>query len=189
MKIRIDPDAKAPVHRQIADQLRFAIQTGKLKPGEKLPSLRSLASNLGLAVNTVAKAYKSLETAGSVQAGQRSAYKVCGKPTASNRSRKGEDSVRYAARGVSATKSEVHGAIAGIDKGVFPGSFCKITEDFLTGDPDLCNLIHADGSGTSVHESVLSPEKAFFSRSTNDLTLDSGTELKTSRPSSIDLVS
>ncbi len=148
MKIRIDPDAKAPVHRQIADQLRFAIQTGKLKPGEKLPSLRSLASNLGLAVNTVAKAYKSLETAGSVQAGQRSAYKVCGKPTASSRSRKGEDSVRYAARGVSATKSEVHGAIAGIDKGVFPGSFCKITEDFLTGDPDLCNLIHADGSGT-----------------------------------------
>jgi len=148
MKLRIDLDAKSPVHRQIADQLRFAIQTGKLKPGEKLPSLRSLASTLGLAVNTVAKAYKSLETAGAIQAGQRSAYTVCGKEAARVRSRKGEDSVRYSARGVSATKSEVHGAIAGIDKGVFPGSFCKITEDYLTGDPDLCNLIHADGSGT-----------------------------------------
>lgn len=55
---------------------------------------------------------------------------------------------RYAARGVSATKSEVHKAISKIDRGLFPGAFCKITPDFLTGDPKRCNLIHADGSGT-----------------------------------------
>jgi phosphoribosylformylglycinamidine cyclo-ligase len=148
MNLSIDLDAKTPVHRQIADQIRFAIQTGKLAPGEKLPSLRSLAAKAGVAVNTVAKAYKSLEATGAAQAGQRSAYTVCPKPRRTGRAPKADDSVRYAARGVSATKSEVHGAIAGIDKGVFPGSFCKITEDYLTGDPDLCNLIHADGSGT-----------------------------------------
>lgn len=148
IKLQIDPDAKTSVHRQIADQLRFAIQTGKLAAGERLPSLRSLAAQHHLAVNTVAKAYRNLETTGAVQAGQRSAYTVCRPRRPAHRSAKADDSVRYAARGVSATKSEVHGAIAGIDKGVFPGSFCKITEDYLTGDPDLCNLIHADGSGT-----------------------------------------
>lgn len=55
---------------------------------------------------------------------------------------------RYAARGVSASKTEVHAAVEQLDPGLFPGAFCKITEDFLTGDPALCNVIHADGSGT-----------------------------------------
>ena len=55
---------------------------------------------------------------------------------------------RYAERGVSSSKTEVHAAISKIDKGIFPGAFCKITEDFLTGDPDKCNIIHSDGSGT-----------------------------------------
>ncbi len=55
---------------------------------------------------------------------------------------------RYAERGVSSSKTEVHAAISNIDKGIFPGAFCKITEDFLTGDPDKCNIIHSDGSGT-----------------------------------------
>jgi phosphoribosylformylglycinamidine cyclo-ligase len=55
---------------------------------------------------------------------------------------------RYAARGVSATKSEVHGALGDVDKGLFPRAFCKITEDYLGGDPERCNVIHADGSGT-----------------------------------------
>ena len=55
---------------------------------------------------------------------------------------------RYAARGVSSQKEDVHQAIAKIDKGAFPGAFCKITEDFLTGNKDLCNVIHSDGSGT-----------------------------------------
>jgi phosphoribosylformylglycinamidine cyclo-ligase len=55
---------------------------------------------------------------------------------------------RYAERGVSSSKSEVHAAIANIDKGIFPGAFCKITDDFLTGDPKKCNIIHSDGSGT-----------------------------------------
>ncbi len=55
---------------------------------------------------------------------------------------------RYQARGVSADKQEVHAVVDKLDGGLFPGAFCKITEDFLTGDPTKCNLIHADGSGT-----------------------------------------
>ena len=64
------------------------------------------------------------------------------------RASSGLAAARYQARGVSATKQEVHGAIATLDPGLHPKAFCKITEDYLTGDPDLCNVIHADGSGT-----------------------------------------
>jgi len=58
------------------------------------------------------------------------------------------DSGRYAARGVSASKGEVHAVVDKLDRGLFPVAFCKITEDFLTGDPGLCNITHSDGSGT-----------------------------------------
>lgn len=55
---------------------------------------------------------------------------------------------RYARRGVSASKEDVHKAIAGVDKGVFPNAFCKIVPDVLGGDPEYCNIMHADGAGT-----------------------------------------
>ena len=55
---------------------------------------------------------------------------------------------RYQARGVSADKKEVHKVVDHMDQGLFPGAFCKVTKDYLTGDPKKCNLIHADGSGT-----------------------------------------
>jgi len=55
---------------------------------------------------------------------------------------------RYAARGVSAGKEEVHAAIAGIDKGLFPKAFCKVVPDYLTGSEDHCVVMHADGAGT-----------------------------------------
>jgi len=55
---------------------------------------------------------------------------------------------RYSARGVSATKTEVHAAVDKLERGLFPGAFCKITPDHLTGDPALCNVIHSDGAGT-----------------------------------------
>jgi phosphoribosylformylglycinamidine cyclo-ligase len=51
-------------------------------------------------------------------------------------------------RGVSASKEDVHRAIANLDKGVFPGAFCKISPDVLGGDPAYCNIMHADGAGT-----------------------------------------
>ena len=51
-------------------------------------------------------------------------------------------------RGVSASKEDVHNAIKNIDKGIFPKAFCKIIPDILGGDPDYCNIMHADGAGT-----------------------------------------
>ena len=60
----------------------------------------------------------------------------------------GESSARYMARGVSAAKEDVHAAIKNIDKGIFPQAFCKIIPDILGGDPEYCNIMHADGAGT-----------------------------------------
>ncbi len=51
-------------------------------------------------------------------------------------------------RGVSATKEDVHNAIKNIDKGLYPKAFCKIIPDILGGDPEYCNIMHADGAGT-----------------------------------------
>ena len=58
------------------------------------------------------------------------------------------NSNRYAQRGVSASKEDVHAAIRNIDKGLFPTAFCKIIPDILGGDPEWCNIMHADGAGT-----------------------------------------
>ena len=57
-------------------------------------------------------------------------------------------SKRYAQRGVSASKEDVHNAIKNIDKGLFPKAFCKIVPDYLTNDKDYCLIMHADGAGT-----------------------------------------
>ena len=59
-----------------------------------------------------------------------------------------EISKRYAGRGVSAGKEDVHNAIKNVDKGLFPQAFCKIVPDYLTGDEDYCLIMHADGAGT-----------------------------------------
>ncbi|WP_297888693.1 AIR synthase related protein [uncultured Capnocytophaga sp.] len=59
-----------------------------------------------------------------------------------------EVSKRYALRGVSAAKDEVHKAIKNINKGLFPKAFCKIVPDYLTGDDQYCLVMHADGAGT-----------------------------------------
>ncbi|MBE6229291.1 MAG: phosphoribosylformylglycinamidine cyclo-ligase [Bacteroidales bacterium] len=55
---------------------------------------------------------------------------------------------RYALRGVSSAKEDVHAAIKDIDKGLFPKAFCKIVPDYLSGDPEYCLVMHADGAGT-----------------------------------------
>ena len=55
---------------------------------------------------------------------------------------------KYTRRGVSSQKEDVHAAIKNIDKGLFPGAFCKIVPDLLGGDPDYCNIMHADGAGS-----------------------------------------
>ncbi|MCK4745728.1 MAG: phosphoribosylformylglycinamidine cyclo-ligase [Bacteroidales bacterium] len=57
-------------------------------------------------------------------------------------------SSRYLRRGVSSGKEDVHQAIKHVDKGLFPKAFCKVIPDILTGDPDHCLVMHADGAGT-----------------------------------------
>lgn len=59
-----------------------------------------------------------------------------------------DQSQRYAMRGVSASKEDVHNAIKNLDKGLFPKAFCKIVPDILGGDPEWCDIMHADGAGT-----------------------------------------
>jgi phosphoribosylformylglycinamidine cyclo-ligase len=55
---------------------------------------------------------------------------------------------KYDKRGVSASKHEVHAAIKGLDKGIFPNAFCKVLPDITGNDPDYCNIMHADTAGT-----------------------------------------
>lgn len=137
MKLNIDTTASTPVFQQIIDQVHFAINTGDLKEGDKLTSIRHLAQENDIAANTVAKAFRQLEFRGVITAKDRSGFVVA----------KALES-RYQARGVSSDKSEVHNVVDKLDAGAMPGAFCKITEDYLSGDPEKCNVIHADGSGT-----------------------------------------
>jgi phosphoribosylformylglycinamidine cyclo-ligase len=58
------------------------------------------------------------------------------------------DSPTYEARGVSPHKPDVHRAIAGLDRGLFPSAFCQVYPDHITGDPDSCVVMHADGTGS-----------------------------------------
>ena len=59
-----------------------------------------------------------------------------------------ENRDRYGQRGVSSSKTEVHAVVDKLDRGLFPGAFCKVTKDYLTGDPESCCVIHSDGAGT-----------------------------------------
>ncbi len=59
-----------------------------------------------------------------------------------------EKQSRYERRGVSASKEDVHNAIKNLDKGIFPKAFCKVVPDIMGGDPEFCNIMHADGAGT-----------------------------------------
>ncbi|MFK5583447.1 MULTISPECIES: GntR family transcriptional regulator [unclassified Serinicoccus] len=65
--VRIDPEATVPVFEQVVAQVVAGVRTGALVPGERLPPVRRLAEDLGVAVNTVAKAYRRLEEEGHVE--------------------------------------------------------------------------------------------------------------------------
>ena len=75
---------------------------------------------------------------------------------------------RYMQRGVSASKEDVHAAIKNVDKGLYPKAFCKIIPDVLGGDPEYCNIMHADGAGTKSSLAYL------YWRETGDLSVWKG---------------
>jgi len=139
MQLDLDNSLSTPIFQQVIDQIHFKINTQELQPGDRLPSIRSLAENHSLAANTVVKAFRQLEFRGLIQAMDRSGYIVASPD---------ESIGRYQARGVSSDKTEVHHVVDKLDHGLFANAFCKITEDYLTGNPEQCNVIHADGSGT-----------------------------------------
>lgn len=67
MFVRVDPSAHAPIYRQVMDQVRFAVASGRLAPGAKLPGSRELAQELAVNLQTVAKAYAELAREGLVE--------------------------------------------------------------------------------------------------------------------------
>lgn len=75
---------------------------------------------------------------------------------------------RYAMRGVSTQKEDVHKAIEEFDKGLYPNAFCKVLPDFLTNNPDYCTVMHADGAGTKSSLAYI------YWRETRDLTVWKG---------------
>jgi phosphoribosylformylglycinamidine cyclo-ligase len=79
-----------------------------------------------------------------------------------------ESNSRYMSRGVSSSKEDVHMAILDIDKGLYPKAFCKIIPDILGGDPEWCNIMHADGAGTKSSLAYL------YWRETGDLSVWKG---------------
>jgi len=67
MLFQVDFQAGKPVYLQLADQIRYAAASGRLRPGEPLPSLRPLAEELRINRNTIAKAYAELESQGIIE--------------------------------------------------------------------------------------------------------------------------
>ncbi len=84
--IELDPDSKQPAYAQIKARVTELIGSGDLAVGVSLPSIRQLAGDLGLAVNTVARAYRELERDGLVRQRGRRGTTVCGLPKAATAS-------------------------------------------------------------------------------------------------------
>lgn len=79
--LTIDPNSSAPVFQQVCDWVTEGVKTGEVPPGTRLPAVRTLATELGIAANTVAKAYRQLETEGHVQTRGRNGTVVLDAPT------------------------------------------------------------------------------------------------------------
>src|SRR5215472_2888005 len=77
----LDPESSVPPYEQVRSQLAAAIESGRLHPAAQLPTVRRLAGDLGLAVNTVARAYRELEMAGLVETRGRNGTFVAGPPS------------------------------------------------------------------------------------------------------------
>ncbi len=85
---RLDPSTGVPFYRQIIDQVLLAVADGRLKPGEQLPTVRQLAVDLQVNLNTVAKAYREMEIRGIVQTQQGTGTFVAARPGAKTREKR-----------------------------------------------------------------------------------------------------
>jgi len=80
--ITVDADSPVPPFAQVREQIRDQVTSGELAPGTKLPTVRSMAEDLGLAANTVARAYRELEVLGIIETRGRAGSVVSGHGTA-----------------------------------------------------------------------------------------------------------
>lgn len=80
--LTLDADSPVPPYEQLRGQLAAGIESAKLQPSVRLPTVRKVAADLGLAVNTVAKAYRQLELAGLIETRGRQGTFVAGRPSA-----------------------------------------------------------------------------------------------------------
>lgn len=80
MRFTVDPGARTPVFQQLCDQVVGSVRDGLLLPGTRLPTVRRLAADLGVAANTVAKAYRQLEAEGHVETRGRNGTVVLAPP-------------------------------------------------------------------------------------------------------------
>ncbi|PPK94636.1 DNA-binding transcriptional regulator YhcF (GntR family) [Kineococcus xinjiangensis] len=78
----LDADSGVPPYEQVRSQVLEAVRTGRLVPGDRLPPVRTLAAELGLAAGTVARAYRELEQAGAVETRGRAGTVVAAGPDA-----------------------------------------------------------------------------------------------------------
>ena len=76
--ISVDPESPVAPYEQVREQLRARVESGELAPGTKLPTVRGLATDLGLATNTVARAYRELEVLGLIETRGRAGSVVSG---------------------------------------------------------------------------------------------------------------
>ncbi|MCI1260859.1 MAG: GntR family transcriptional regulator [Tetrasphaera jenkinsii] len=82
MRLSVDPGLAVAAYEQIVAQIRDAVDRGELATGTKLPTVRQLAGDLGLATNTVARAYRELESTGVVTTNRRNGTVVSAAPAA-----------------------------------------------------------------------------------------------------------
>jgi len=88
MNFRLDSSSGVPFYRQVIDQVLLAMADGRLKPGTQLPTVRQLAVDLSVNLNTVAKAYREMEIRGIVQTQQGTGTFVAARSSAKSRERR-----------------------------------------------------------------------------------------------------
>src|SRR3954449_372863 len=105
MLLRPNPSSGVPIYLQLMEQVKHAIETGALRPGDQLPGIRPLAEQLVINVNTVAKAYRELEHEGVIEIRQGAGAFVAANGTA----RQAADQLRAAHELVAKTIQQLHG--------------------------------------------------------------------------------
>ena len=138
VNIKINKESRIPDYLQLINQIKEGASSNEQEINTLIKDIDNASVVLDLERSVVLKALRQLEFQGILYRETDLTFVVNSQA----------ESSRYSARGVSSDKTEVLQTIASLDKGLYPNAFCKISEDFLSGREDYCNLIHSDGAGT-----------------------------------------